>query len=52
MLQLVHTDYELQAEQFKGQTKQEPFYNKFIPFAHISHAWLEELEHFRQLFYA
>ncbi len=45
----MHTDYELQAKQFKGQTMQEPA-NKYLPESQVEHYWVVDKVHVKQFF--
>ncbi len=45
----MHADYELQAEQFKGQTMQEPA-DKYLPVSQVEHYWVVDKVHAKQLF--
>jgi hypothetical protein len=45
----VHIEAEVQAEQFVGQTKQDPF-DKYLPIVHVEHNKSVEELHVKQLY--
>ncbi len=45
----MHTDYELQAKQFKGHTMQDPA-DKYLPVSQVEHNWVVDKVHVKQLF--
>ena len=45
----MHIEAEVQAEQFVGQIKQDPF-DKYLPVAHVEHNYVVEEVHFKQLY--
>jgi hypothetical protein len=48
-MQIVHTEDEVHAEQFKVQTMHEPP-DKYLPVSQVEHYWVVDKVHVKQLF--
>jgi hypothetical protein len=49
-MQLVHSEGEVQAEQFKGQDEHNPF-NKYLPVGHVRQDYVVDKLQVKQLYY-